>query len=132
MSEVSNSQRRRHPRVAANLGVRISTIEPERDPWTGRPFFRASEETCGNVSRGGTFVRTEEEFTPGRRLLVELKLPDGSPIEAIGRVAWTKRVLGGPDGEDSVGVGVEFIGGSPEQLERLEHFVDQLSVNEPA
>ena len=132
MSEVDNSQRRRHPRVAANLGVRISTIEPERDAWTGRPFFRASEETCGNVSRGGAFVRTEEEFTPGRRLLVELKLPDGSPIEAIGRVAWTKRVLGGSDGEDSVGVGVEFIGGSPEQLERLEHFVDRLSVSEPA
>ena len=132
MSEISNSERRRHPRVAANLDVRISTIEPERDPWTGRPFFRASQETCGNVSRGGAFVRTEEEFTPGRRLLVELKLPDGSPLEAIGRVAWTKRVLGGPDGEDSVGVGVEFIGGSPEQLERLELFVDQLNSGDPA
>ena len=125
MSEDSNSERRRHPRVVANLDVRISTIEPERDPWTGRPFFRASQETCGNVSRGGAFVRTEEEFTPGRRLLVELKLPDGSPLEAIGRVAWTKRVLGGPEGEDSVGVGVEFIGGSPEELQRLESFVDQ-------
>ncbi|MBW2270747.1 MAG: PilZ domain-containing protein [Deltaproteobacteria bacterium] len=126
MSEVSSKERRRDPRVAANLEVRISTIEPERDPWTGRPFFRASQETCGNVSRGGAFVRTAEEFTPGRRLLVELKLPDGSPLEAIGRVAWTKRVLGGSEGDDGVGVGVEFIGGSPEQLERLELFVDGL------
>ena len=129
---MSDNPERRNRRVSTRIPVRISTIEPERDAWTGRPFFRASEETCGNVSRGGAFVRTEEEFTPGRRLLVELKLPDGSPIEAIGRVAWTKRVLGGSDGEDSVGVGVEFIGGSPEQLERLEHFVDRLSVSEPA
>ena len=127
MSEEQGSACRRHPRVAANLDVRISTIEPERDPWTGRPFFRASQETCGNVSRGGAFVRTGEEFTPGRRLLVELKLPDGSPLEAIGRVAWTKRVLGGAEGEESVGVGVEFIGGSPDELERLETFIDQLS-----
>lgn len=129
MSEDRNSTQRRHCRVTANLDVRISTIEPERDSWTGRPFFRASQETCGNVSRGGAFVRTEEEFTPGRRLLVELKLPDGSPLEAIGRVAWTKRVLGVPEGEDSVGVGVEFIGGSPEDLARLENFVDELSAD---
>ena len=127
MSEASSYERRRHPRVAANLDVRISTIEPERDPWTGRPFFRASQETCANVSRGGAFVRTGEELTPGRRLLVELKLPDGAPLEAIGRVAWTKRVIGGPPGEDSVGVGVEFIGGSPEELERLELFIDDLA-----
>lgn len=126
MSEASSYERRRHPRVAANLDVRISTIEPERDPWTGRPFFRASQETCANVSRGGAFVRTGEELTPGRRLLVELKLPDGSPLEAIGRVAWTKRVMGGPQGEDSVGVGVEFIGGSPEELERLDLFIDDV------
>ncbi len=132
MSEENNSERRRHPRVTANLDVRISTIEPERDPWTGRPFFRASQETCGNVSHGGAFVRTAEEYTPGRRLLVEIQLPDGSPLEAIGRVAWTKRVLGGAAGEDSVGVGVEFIGGSPEQLERLELFVDALSSDQAA
>lgn len=127
MSEASSSAQRRHRRVSASLDVRISTIEPERDPWTGRPFFRASQERCANVSRGGAFVRTGEEFTPGRRLLVEMQLPDGTPLEAIGRVAWTKRVLGGPDNEDGVGVGVEFIGGSPEQLERLEHFIDDLA-----
>ena len=124
-----NSHQRRHRRVVANLDVRISTIEPERDPWTGRPFFRASQETCGNVSRGGAFVETCEPLAPGRRVLLELSLPGGSQVETIGRIAWTKRVLGGPEGEDSVGVGVEFIGGSPEELQRLEHFVDQHSTD---
>ncbi len=71
-------------------------------------------------------MRTGEDLTPGRRLLVELTLPDGSPLEAIGRVAWTKRVIGGPAEQDGIGVGVEFVGGSPEQLARLESFVDGL------
>ena len=47
----SSVDRRRHRRVATEIAVRISTIEPEHDPWTGRPFFRASQETCCNVSR---------------------------------------------------------------------------------
>ena len=70
MSEESGPERRQHPRVEARIPVRISTIEPARDPWSGRSFFRASQETCGNVSRGGAFVRTGEAYTPGRRLLV--------------------------------------------------------------
>ena len=49
-------KRRRHPRIEARIPVRVSTIEPERDRWTGRPFFRATDETCANVSRGGAFI----------------------------------------------------------------------------
>lgn len=117
--------RRRHRRVPARIPVRISTIEPERDRWTGKPFFRATEETCANVSRGGAFVQTSEPLTPGRRLLLELELPDGSPIEAIGRVAWTQRVLA-PDGQDGeAGVGIEFMGGVPEQLQELEAYIER-------
>ena len=83
------ANRRRYERISAEIPVRISTIEPERDPWTGRPFFRASKEVCANVSHGGAFVKTTEPLTPGRRLLVEVQLPDSQPLEAIGRVAWT-------------------------------------------
>src|SRR3989304_2619531 len=99
------------------MPVRIATIEPERDPWTGRPFFRASQETCANVSSGGAYVQTgeplgpgrpillaiplpggphvrpAEPLAPGRRILLEITLPDGQPVEAIGRIAWSKRVL---------------------------------------
>jgi Tfp pilus assembly protein PilZ len=123
--DLSNSERRRHRRIAAQLPVRISTIEPERDPWTGRPFFRASRETCANLSRGGTFVQTAEPLSPGRRILVEIELPSGSPIEAIGRVAWTKRVVGPQQVEGEAGVGIEFMGGMPEQLSILEEFIAQ-------
>jgi hypothetical protein len=116
--------RRRHRRIDADIAVRISTIEPERDPWTGRPFFRATHEVCGNVSRGGAFVITAEPLDPGRRLLVEVHLPSGRPLEAIGRVAWTKRIMTPHTREVESGIGIEFIGGSADQFAALERYID--------
>jgi uncharacterized protein (TIGR02266 family) len=119
--------RRRHARIDSSIPVRISTIEPERDPRTGRPFFRTLQETCANVSRGGLFIKTAEPLDPGRRLLVEIRLPSGRPLEAIGRIAWVKRVLS-PDPRDSEsGIGIEFLGGASEQLRALDEYVSDRS-----
>jgi len=118
--------RRRHRRVSASMPVRISTIEPERDPWTGRPFFRASQETCANVSRGGAYVQTGEPLAPGRRILLEITLPDGQPVEAIGRIAWYKRVLTPRERDVQAGIGIEFLGGAAEQFSALENYIDEL------
>ena len=117
------SNRRRYERISIEIPVRISTIEPERDPWTGRPFFRASKEVCANVSHGGVFVKTNEPLKPGQRLLIEVNLPDSLSLEAIGRVAWTKRVLkpNAPDGES--GIGIEFIGGASGQFAELDGYI---------
>ena len=90
MNDDSQDPKRRHPRVKGTFPVRISTIEPEQDPWTGKSYFRASQETCGDVSRGGAFVRTTEPLGPGRRVLLELQLPNGSQVEALGSV-WSVR-----------------------------------------
>jgi Tfp pilus assembly protein PilZ len=119
----SDSKNRRHDRVKAGIEVRISTIEPERDPWTGRPFFRSMQETCENVSRGGAFVRTSEPLDPGRRVLIEIRLPTGRPLEAIGRVAWVKRTLPKDQKEAKSGFGVEFLGGASEQFDALEAYL---------
>ena len=127
MSEPDYSSERRHQRIEATIDVRISTIEPERDPWTGRPFFRASHETCVNLSRGGAFVRTAEPLRPGRRLLVEIHLPNGDSVEAIGRVAWTRRTLepgaSASEKHEGAGIGIEFLGGSANQLRALDDFI---------
>ena len=127
MSEPDFSSQRRHERVEATIDVRISTIEPERDPWTGRPFFRASHETCVNLSRGGAFVRTAEPLRPGRRLLVEIHLPNGEPVEAIGRVAWTRRTIepgaSASERQEGAGIGIEFLGGSANQLSALDAYL---------
>ena len=122
------SNRRRYDRISTEIPVRISTIEPERDPWTGRPFFRASKEVCANVSHGGVFVKTNEPLKPGQRLLIEVNLPDSLSLEAIGRVAWTKRVLkpNAPDGES--GIGIEFIGGASGQFAELDGYIQTRQV----
>jgi Tfp pilus assembly protein PilZ len=125
MAEETKSPERRHRRVAASIPVRISTIEPERDPWTGRRYFRASQETCANLSRGGAFVRTVELLDPGRRVLIEMELPGGGHVEAIGRVAWTKRSLTSGPAELGTGVGVEFLGTGNDELSALEEFLSK-------
>jgi uncharacterized protein (TIGR02266 family) len=124
---ISNQLKRRYERIAAGIAVRISSIEPERDPWTGRPFFRSLQETCENVSRGGVFVKTDEPFDPGRRLLVEIKLPTGQPLEAIGRVAWVKRSVNDDPSENVSGVGIEFLGAASEHFEALEDYINHRS-----
>jgi uncharacterized protein (TIGR02266 family) len=124
---MSNSERginrRRYRRLALALPVRVSTIDAETDPYTGRPFFRLSREWCGNVSRGGVFIRTPEPFAPGRRVLVEVSLPNGTPLEATGRVAWARRVLAPPGDHEEAGVGIEFLGATTAGLEALEQLL---------
>jgi Tfp pilus assembly protein PilZ len=117
------SERRRHSRIVSKLQVRISTIEPERDPWTGRPFFRTTQEECSNVSRGGAFIDTAEPLSPGRRLLLEFHLPDGLQLEAIGRVAWSKKIMSPRERDANAGIGIEFLGGSPAHFTALEQYI---------
>lgn len=129
MSNDDQSVSRRHKRLEIQVPVRISTIEPERDPWTGRPFFRATHETSANLSRGGAFVHTSEPLRPGRRLLLELELPDGRPVETLARVAWTRKALLRGSGHEDAGIGVEFLGGAADQLASLESFVETCEVD---
>ena len=123
--ETEASNRRRHDRVEVAMDVLISTIEPERDPWTGRPFFRSLQERSANLSRGGAFVTTAEPLDPGKRVLVEIHLPTGRSVEAIGRIAWTKRVVSPNTQEVRSGVGIEFLGGASEKLAALEDYISR-------
>jgi uncharacterized protein (TIGR02266 family) len=129
MSDPQNPPRR-HPRFEVRVPARISTIDPETDPRSGRHYFRTSQELCTSVSRGGVFIRTADAaLEPGRRLIVELHLPDGRPFEAIGRVAWATKRL---DPNDRRGVGVQFVATDPEQLSALERCVADAPTQSPA
>ena len=118
------SPQRRHTRIAVHMPVRISTIDPETDPRTGRPYFRATREYCANLSRGGAFIRTSDPLSPGRRVLVEIHMPEGEPVEAIGRVAWSKTVLTTTGDPEDSGVGVEFLGSSGDRLTALAKYLE--------
>lgn len=121
---------RRYRRVAVRTAVRISTIDPETDPSTGRRYFRTSEETCADVSRGGAYVETDETVSTGRRVLLEIDLPEGAPVQTVGRVAWTKTALQPADPVERPGMGIEFVGASPEELDRLERFLDAANASQ--
>ena len=69
-------------------------------------------------------IRTPEPLQRGRRLLVELSLPDGQRVEAIGRVAWAKHPMrAAPTHGQDCGVGIEFLGGAADQLRALDEFL---------
>lgn len=115
------------PRLSVRLPARISTIDPETDPFTGKSFFRTCEETSGNLSEGGLFVSMRDTIPAGRRVLVEFELPGGQIVQSMGRVAWTRtstlqEPLGSPTASES-GVGIEFVGGHPEDRKALDRFL---------
>jgi len=114
------------PRISVRMAARISTIDAEVDSLTGKRFFRASAETCANVSRGGAFVSMREPIPAGRRLLVELEIPGGKTVQTLGRVVWARSTTAAemPAGKNpEPGIGIQFVGGAREEIEALEQFV---------
>ena len=113
MTDLSDRSRR-HRRVSVHVPVHITTIDPERDPRTGRSFFLDTREYVANVSRGGAFIRTNDPPSPGQRVLVQIHLPDEELLETIGRIAWSKRVIAAPGEtqDDDAGAGIEFLADS--------------------
>jgi Tfp pilus assembly protein PilZ len=122
------------PRVSTSVGVRISTIDPEIDPNTGKLFFRSAEETTANLSHGGAFVSSMEPLEAGRRVLVELDLPRSGRLELVARVAWTQRQLRAkrPSDVDAPGFGVQFTEPSRAELARIDHYLESLEKQAPA
>ncbi len=125
----------KHPRVTTSVSVRVSTVDPEIDPTTGRSFFRSVEETTANLSRGGAFVRSWEPLAAGRRVLVEIELYEGLSIQLEGRVAWTRREVRPAEsdaagGVEPTGYGVEFLGGSSFEIAMLDRFLTGLESRE--
>jgi len=118
----------RFQRVATVVPVRVSTVEPETDPDTGKTFFRSAEETTANLSRGGAYLRSWEPLAAGRRVIITIALPKAEELQLVGRVAWTRRALH-PNGADEIeapGYGVEFVGGSSRELAALDRYLTNL------
>lgn len=116
----ATTKRRRYERLDMHLPIRISTIDPETDRHSGRPFFRTSQEVSGNLSEGGVFIHTTEPIAPGRRLWIELQLPEAGSVQAVGRVAWSKMVVNPSGDRRESGVGVQFIGAERALYDALE------------
>ena len=122
----ANEQTRRvDARADVSLQARISTVSPQTDPSTGRVYFRASEETCENISRNGAFVMTLEPIQEGQQLLIEIDLPSGDEVSTLGRVCWSRPKLPSPADPRHPGFGVEFLSGSRKNYNLFERYVEQ-------
>lgn len=114
------------PRRATCVPIRIATVDPEIDPDHGTPFFRATEATTANLSRGGVFVHSWEPLASGRRVIVALDLPAGGELELLGRVVWTRRqlVAQGNGPVETPGYGIEFVGLTRAEQAALQQILD--------
>lgn len=70
-----------------------------------------------DISRGGLFLATHAELSPGQQVSLRLFLPDGSEVSCKAKVKWC-RPAGADDGPP--GVGVEFLNLSPAARRALE------------
>lgn len=126
---VSESTKKQSKRVNVRVPIRISTIDPEKDPETGRLFFFTSEEYSTNISRSGAFINTPEPIDPGRCVLVQIDIPNGSSIQTVGQVVWKRLASSTSEatGTRKPGVGIKFTGGRPELLNELDRYIAKAS-----
>ena len=127
--EAVYSKRQQHRRLSVRMPVRVSSIDAELDPDTGKPFFRIDEESSMNVSSGGVFVCSTDAVTPGRRVLVEIEIPGGDSVRAVGEVVWKRVGIVGADAAPAQrpGFAVRFLAPGSASLAPLERFLARAS-----
>jgi uncharacterized protein (TIGR02266 family) len=77
-----------------------------------------------NIGLGGVFVATPESAPVGKRVSLELTLPDwNEPIVVDGEVRWARTSKEGPHRDDIRGVGVKFLKPPLYVVAALDHFV---------
>jgi Tfp pilus assembly protein PilZ len=124
----ANTGVQRYQRVASSVPVRISTLDPEIDPTSGKSFFRSVEETTANLSQGGAYLKSWEPLAAGRRVIVSIDLPSGEKLQLTARVVWTRRELRPTETDklEAPGYGVEFHGLSSREFSCLDRLIDRL------
>ncbi len=100
------ADRRRYPRVAADVLCRPA----------GAAIFHHRRNTQ-DVSLGGMRVYSDEAFTPGSRLELDIQLPDGDAVRVWAMVVWQVGLDGGSPAKFDVGL--KFLDMAPADMERL-------------
>jgi type IV pilus assembly protein PilZ len=78
-----------------------------------------------NISKGGTFIRTERPLAIGTAFLFKLSVPGlASALELNGKVQWTVQ----PGGPDDPGMGIGFVYDTEADRQRIEAVVERLMV----
>jgi type IV pilus assembly protein PilZ len=78
-----------------------------------------------NISRGGTFVRTDHPLEIGTRFVFKLNVPGlPEPLALTGEVRWLRRPDEVPGAE--AGMGIQFVFADGDQRAVVDEFVEKL------
>ncbi len=116
---IANFERRRNPRFSVDLPVEYSSVD------SSSKFTGAGR--TGNASEGGLMLYLPEKLGVGNHLRVKLYFtsePGPHSIEVLGQVAWSEFPFG-KEGDHRYGI--KFLDISPEDLNRLKDFLDNLA-----
>ena len=119
---VEESERRREQRAPIELRVEYKRLNT---------FFY---DYTKNISKGGTFIKTDKPLDVGTVFLFRLQLPSqAAPLAFRGEVRWVVREgeplpPGIPAGHD-LGMGIRFVYDNPEQSLALERVVEKMMVD---
>ena len=81
-----------------------------------------------NISRGGTFIRTDRPLPLGTVLSFTIRAPElGEPLVLRGAVRWVVET-GKAESRRPAGMGIAFLYDSPQQKEAIERRLDRLMV----
>jgi type IV pilus assembly protein PilZ len=84
-----------------------------------------------NISKGGTFIRTDKPLDVGTQFLFRLMIPNvAEPLLLLGEVRWVLREgeTRPDDSPDEPGMGIRFIYESEDQQLTIEHEVEKLMI----
>jgi hypothetical protein len=98
--------RRRFPRVQAEVLCRPA----------GASVFH-HKRNAQDISLGGARVFSDEEFSPGAKLDLDVLLPDGTTVRCWGEVVWLTDL--GPAAQARFDVGLKFTDMAPDDIQRL-------------
>jgi type IV pilus assembly protein PilZ len=116
MSESSDNPNRIHPRAPIELQVEYKKLNT---------FF---SDYTKNISKGGTFIKTDRPLKVGTEFVFRLKIPAMlDPVEIKGRVAWvnTQGETQRPEIEE-LGMGIRFVYASDTERQAFEKIVEDM------
>lgn len=113
---VTGADRRQHERMAIELTVEYKRLNA---------FFA---DYTKNISRGGTFIRTEKPLAIGTEFVFKLHIPGmPEPLPLRGKVQWIIEPQNAQEDEEP-GMGIGFVWESEAERERIANAVERLMI----
>lgn len=117
MENISDDDRRDDPRAPIELKVEYRRLNT---------FFA---DYTRNISRGGTFIKTENPLTIGTEFIFKLQIPSlKEPITLNGKVKWVVDIKDATE-DSPPGMGIKFIYSNQDERDLIESKVERLMID---